>query len=395
MTNALPKIDSKRALALVTELIAIPGKSGEEKAVIESITKRLRKAGVPASAISTDNAHKKSPMGGEIGNLIVRLPGTKRAPRRLLMGHVDTVPLCVGAQPVRRGAYIESRDPKTALGGDDRAGASVALNAVLEILRQKLPHPPLTLFFPIQEEVGLNGARFVSLSKLGNPKLCFNWDGGIPHLATIGATGDYNIEIEIEGIPSHAGGNPEQGVSAISIASIAIADLTRNGWHGLIIKGRKAGTSNVGIINAGDATNVVTPQLTLKAEARSHDPKFRKRIVDEFRKAFNRAVKEVKNDTGKTGSVQFNATLKYEAFRMSETEPCVQSAMAAIRTAGFEPDTKISNGGLDANWLTARGLPTVTMGCGQQAIHTADEVLHVESFLSACRIGLILATGSE
>jgi tripeptide aminopeptidase len=395
MPNALPKIDPKRALKLVTELMAIPGKSGEEKAVIESITKRLRKAGVPASAISTDTAHKKSPMGGEIGNLIVRLPGTQRAPRRLLMGHVDTVPLCVGAQPVRRGAFIESRDPKTALGGDDRAGASVALNAVLEILRQKLLHPPLTLFFPIQEEVGLNGVRFVSLSKLDNPKLCFNWDGGIPHHATIGATGDFNIEIEIEGIPSHAGGNPEQGVSAISIASLAIADLTKNGWHGLIIKGRKAGTSNVGIINGGDATNVVTPHLSVRAEARSHDPKFRKRIVDEFQKAFKRAVKEVKNDTGKTGKVNFEATLKYEAVELSDKEPCVQSALTAIRTAGFEPETRICNGGLDANWLTARGLPTVTMGCGQQAIHTADEVLHVESFLSACRIGLILATGRE
>ena len=47
------------------------------------------------------------------------------------------------------------------------------LNALLEIKRQKLDHPPLTLFWPIQEEVGLYGARLATLSKFGKPQLCF------------------------------------------------------------------------------------------------------------------------------------------------------------------------------------------------------------------------------
>ena len=74
---------------------------------------------------------------------------------------------------------------------------------------------------------------------------------------------------------SHAGVCPEQGVSAIAIASLAIADLVRGGWHGLVEKGKSRGTSNVGFIHGGEATNVVTDRVTLKAEARSHDPKFR------------------------------------------------------------------------------------------------------------------------
>ena len=32
------------------------------------------------------------------GGLILQLPGTLRGPRRLLMAHVDTVPLCIGAE---------------------------------------------------------------------------------------------------------------------------------------------------------------------------------------------------------------------------------------------------------------------------------------------------------
>ena len=190
-------INEKAAIDRVTKMMAIPGKSGEERAIAEFIKVELQKAGVPTSVIQHDSAHKKSHLGGQIGNLIVKLPGTVKAPRRLLMGHIDTVPLCVGSRPVRDGDLIRPKDPTTALGGDNRAGACVVLTTALEILKRKLPHPPLTLLWPVQEEVGLVGAKYVSAVKLGNPKLSFNWDGGPPDMLVIGATGDFNMEIEI------------------------------------------------------------------------------------------------------------------------------------------------------------------------------------------------------
>jgi tripeptide aminopeptidase len=388
-------LNENAAVRLVTDMMAIPGKSGEEKAVSEFIQKKLRDAGVPASAITTDSAHKKSRFGGQIGNLIVKLPGTVRGPRRLLMAHIDTVPLCVGCEPVRDGSVIRPKQPTTALGGDDRAGASVVLTAALEILKQGLPHPPLTLFWPVQEEVGLVGARYVSVSKLGKPKLAFNWDGGPANLLVIGATGDIAIEIDIEGIASHAGAHPEHGVSAVAIASLAVADLVENGWHGLIQKGRNAGTSNVGFIAGGEATNVVMPNLKIKAEARSHDTKFRERIVNEIRKAFERAAKKLKNSAGKRGSVTFWSDLKYESFALNPKEASVQTAKAALESLGMKPELRICNGGLDANWMTDHGVPTVTLGCGQDGIHTVNERLHVDSFLQACAVGLKLATATE
>ena len=61
---------------MVMELMAIPGTSGQEAAVAAYITARLREAGASASAIRTDNAHKKTPLRGEVGNLVFQLPGT-------------------------------------------------------------------------------------------------------------------------------------------------------------------------------------------------------------------------------------------------------------------------------------------------------------------------------
>jgi tripeptide aminopeptidase len=60
----------------------------------------------------------------------------------------------------------------------------------------------------------------------------------------------------------------------------------------------------------------------------------------------------------------------------------------------MRPQIRIANGGLDANWMTAHGLPTVTLGCGQQEIHTVNEWLDIPSYLASCRLGLLLATGA-
>jgi tripeptide aminopeptidase len=268
------------------------------------------------------------------------------------------------------------------------------LFAALEILKKRLPHPPLTFFWPVQEEVGLYGARFVKPAALGNPKLCFNWDGNEPHRITVGATGAYRIDIEIEGLASHAGVAPEKGTSAIAIAGLAIADLQSAGWHGLVEKGKNRGTTNIGVITGGNATNVVTPRVHVRAETRSHDPKFRKRLVQVFERAFKQAAGRVKNHQGVRGKVTFHADLHYESFRLPESEASVVEARRAITSIGLAPAHKISNGGLDANWLSARGMPTVTLGAGQQEVHTVNERLEIGSFLQGCRVALALATAS-
>jgi tripeptide aminopeptidase len=382
----------KAARKTVLDLLAIPGISGQEKQVAETIRKKLLAAGCPAKAITFDKANTKTPLAGNCGNLIVKLPGTLRGPRRLLMAHMDTVPVCEGTVPVVKGNVIKSGNPATGLGADDRAGCGVILSTAIDILEQGLDHPPLTFLFAIQEEVGLWGARFVKAADLGRPKLAFNFDGGAVDKLTIGATGGERLDIIVDGIPSHAGVAPEQGVSAIAIASLAIASLVEDGWHGLVEKGGKRGTSNVGVINAGAATNVVAERAVLRAEARGHDPAFRARIVKAIEKAFAKAAKQVKSASGRTGSVAITGRLDYEAFRLDEHDPSVVAAREALEAIGCRPRFDVSNGGLDANWMAANGIPTVTLGCGQNDIHTTDEWLDLKTYDAACAVARRLAT---
>jgi tripeptide aminopeptidase len=382
-----------QATQLLMRLLELPGGSGDEGRVAQFLKKTLIAAGAPANALRSDQAHRRSPLGGKVGNLVLRLPGTVRGPRRMLSAHMDTVPICQGTRPVRRGGRIVPADRAHGLGGDDRSGVALLLITALALLKYRLPHPPLTFLWTVQEEVGLQGARYVNLSQLGKPRLAFNFDGDGPDELTLGATGGYRMEIEIRGRASHAGCHPDQGVSAIAIAALATSDLVENGWHGLVEKGGKLGTSNIGAIEGGAATNVVCDLVRLRAEARSHDQKFRERIVREFEKAFAKAAKKVQSTSGKRGKVTIDGRLDYEAFSLPRNDESVVAAAKAIEAEGREVEYTIANGGLDANWVTARGIPSVSLGCGQYNIHTVDEWLDLAEFHRARRIALRLATG--
>jgi tripeptide aminopeptidase len=386
--------DDDAALTVLMQLLSINGRSGHEGTVMKFVADRLRKAGAPPKSISHDAAHRRSSLKGEIGNLVLKLPGRAGEPRRMLLAHVDTVPICVDCQPVRRARRVVTLGRKTGLGADDRAGTAVLLLTAEALLRRRISHPPLTFLWTVQEEAGLHGARYVQISKLGRPALAFNFDGSTPTKLTIGATGGYRMRITIHGRASHAGNAPAEGVSAIAIASLAISDLVENGWHGEIVKGRRRGTSNVGVIHGGEATNVVTDRVVIRAEARSHEAPFRRRIVSEIRRAFERAAKAIRSTGGETGRVEFEGQLDYEAFRLPLDNPSVIAAAHALHALEIDPDYAISNGGLDANWLTAHGIPTVTLGCGQRAIHTVDEELDIPDFHLARRVAMQLAIGN-
>ncbi len=386
-------IDEKKALDRLLALLAIKGPTGHEKAVAEHLTRELMSLGVPASAILVDDAPSRIPVFCEVGNLIVRLDGVLGGPRRLFCAHMDTVPLAAGADPVVREGRIYPKGA-TALGGDDRCGVAVLLTMISELKRGNLPHGPLTFLFSIREESGLLGAAAVRAEALGLPATGFNFDGGIPEDVTVGATGAMRMNFTVHGIAAHAGIHPERGVSAVAILADAVHRLEQAGWHGLIRAPEGSGTSNIGVVQGGDATNVVTDRIILKGEARSHDRRFLERIVTAYREAFHHAATDHRNEAGACGRFDMEVEDSYTAFALPQDAPCVQAAVRAVASLGLTPRLRISNGGLDANWLTSLGIPTVTLGCGQHEIHTTSEYVALDEYLVGCKLGLSLAVGT-
>lgn len=389
--------DLDQAISWLMRFLAVEGTTGQEAAIGQEVVKVLLEVGVPREAIHFDKANEKIPLPTQTGNLIVTLPGTQPGPRWLFMTHLDTVPLCAGAKPVRKGNRIIPAGP-TALGADNRTGCTTLVNMIANLIKNRLPHPPLTVLFTVREESGLWGARFVDLAELGNPVMGFNVDGRSAADITIGAVGADKWDAEIIGIASHAGVHPEQGISATVVASMAMAEVYKGGWFGKIKHKTGAGTSNIGSFggkdgqSAGIATNVLTDYAHLRGEARSHDVRFIKEIVAAYKNAFRKATQRVKNYQGKKAQVRFQARHEYFPFRLKENSPVVRHAQAAAERAGLLPNLRMSNGGLDANWLVRHGLPTITFGAGQNNVHMITEYVDLSQFEEGCRMALALAT---
>jgi len=389
--------DEEQAFRRLVGFLAVEGVTGRERAIGQSVVRALAGAGVPRRAMEFDAASEQIPLPTETGNLVVHLPGTRPGPGRLFLTHLDTVPLCRGAEPVRKHGRIVAAG-KTALGGDNRTGVACLVTLAATLIERRLPHPPLTLLFTVREESGLWGARFVELARLADPVEGYNVDGSSPAEITIGAVGAERWEAEITGKAAHAGAHPERGISATAVAALALADVVRGGWFGKIVQDGQEGTSNVGSFgghdgaSAGDATNVVTDYVHVRGEARSHDARFVRKIVGAYKEAFRAAAKCVTNDEDKVARIKFRSRLDYHPFRIRPDAPVVRHALEAARRAGLVATTRVTNGGLDANWLVRHGIPTITFGAGQRNVHTIEEYVDLGDFLRGCRLALALAT---
>jgi tripeptide aminopeptidase len=388
--------DKSHATDLLMRLLAVEGVTGQEKNIAREIAAALKEAGVPPRHIKHDDANSRIPVPTQTGNLIAELPGTTGGPRLLFMTHMDTVPLCAGAVPVKKGSRIVPKG-ETALGGDNRTGCAVLVHLAATLIREKLPHPPITLLFTVREESGLFGARHIDPAVLKAPAMAFNFDGRSAADITVGAVGADRWEADIRGKASHAGVYPDRGISATMIAALAMADVYRGGWFGKVVKEGREGTSNVGPLGgadgkaAGDATNVVTDLVHVKGESRSHDQKFFRQITNAYKDAFAKAATQVTDHEGTPGKVKFTSRTDYYPFRLKDDAPVVRRAIEAVKAIGREPTTKVTNGGLDANWMVRHGIPTVTLGAGQNDIHTVKEWVDVPEFLEGCRLAVELA----
>jgi tripeptide aminopeptidase len=391
-------IDHAAATARLMKFLAVEGITGQEAAIAKVIVAALKDAGVSAKNICFDDANTRIPVPTQTGNLIATLPGTKKNAKPVLfMTHMDTVPLGAGAKPKLDGRRIVNT-ANTALGGDNRTGCAVLVTLVAELLKQKLPHPPITFLFTVREESGLFGAKHLNPADLGEVEYGFNVDSKMAADLVIGAIGAERWEVDIHGQASHAGVAPERGISATVVSSLALTEVFHESWFGKVSKDGKAGTSNVGSVTggegkpAGDATNVVTDFVQVKGECRSHDARFVRRITAAYKTAFEAAAKKVKDHEGKTAKVKFTSRLDYLPFRMKDNDPVVKIAVAAAKSIGLAPNLKVTNGGLDANWMVKHGIPTVTFGAGQNEIHTVKEFVDLNEFDNGCKLAVALAT---
>ncbi|KJY83337.1 peptidase M20 [Vibrio galatheae] len=356
----MTQINRERLVEHFIQLVKIDSESRNEKQIAETLTEQLGQLGFRVD---------KLPVPEEVSNgfnLYARLEG-ELDDTILLSCHMDTVTPGVGIEPVIADHIIRSQG-NTILGGDDKSGIAAIMEAVRSIKAQNLAHKTIEIAFTVHEEGGLFGSQHFDMSYVQASKAIVLDSGGPIGTIINAAPGQQKIVAKFIGRPAHAGLAPEEGISAIQVAADAITNMK-------LLRIDEETTANIGIVQGGNATNIVMPELKVVAEARSlNDDKLAVQ-VEHMIETFQAAA----DSHGAT--VEIESTRAYNAFFIGEDHPHIQSIMATFEAIGATPQTKPTGGGSDANNFNAKGLTTVNLSTGVSKVHTTEEFIAINDMV--------------
>ncbi|MBM7564406.1 M20/M25/M40 family metallo-hydrolase [Paenibacillus sacheonensis] len=363
-------IDRNRLIEEFMALVRVDSETKNERNICDVLTKKFTALGL---TVEEDGAAAITGHGA--GNLIVKLEanGAERAPTIYFTSHMDTVTPGNGIQPrLDEDGYIRS-DGTTILGSDDKAGLAAMFEAVRVLKENNLPHGAVQFIITVGEESGLVGAAALDPSKLeAEYGYALDSNGEIGAIA-VAAPAQAKITIKIYGKSAHAGVNPEDGISAIQVASKAVAKMPLG-------RVDHETTANIGRFEGGGATNIVCDYVKLDSEARSIvNEKLEKQI-----EAMREAVESVTQSFG--AKAEFESRLAYPAFNHNDDAPVVELAKEAIARIGAVPRTFHSGGGSDANIFNGFGVPTANLAVGYEHIHTKNEQIKAADLVKVAEL---------
>lgn len=357
-------INQDRLLDTFLELVRINSPARHEGAVADVIEARLKALGFDTTRDGTGAV-----IGGETGSIIARRPGETGAEPVFLNAHMDTVQPTDGIRVIIEDGVVKT-DGTTILGADDKAGVTAILEAVESALEDGVPLPLLEVIITVAEEVGLFGGRYFDES-LVRARRGWVLDSGKPiNRIVVQAPAQDKMRFVIHGKAAHAGARPEQGINAITVACRAIAAMPQGRID-------EETTANVGVIEGGQATNIVPDLCRFEAEARSHDSGKLARQTE----AMCAAVRKAAEEAGATADIAVERV--FDAFNVPATAPTVELACRAMAANGLEAETESGGGGSDANYFNRKGMECVILGVGYEDIHTTSEKMTISELVKA------------
>lgn len=357
-------VNRNRLVDEFIEIVQIDSLSRKEGKMCNVLKSKLENLGY---APIEDNAGTR--IGGECGNIICTIKGSKNVPAILLTAHMDTVVPGIGKKPVIDGDIIKS-DGTTVLGGDDAAGIAIILEALKVLKEDNIQHGDIQIAFTIAEEVGLLGAKNMDFSKIyAKYGFVLDSDGKIGG-AAVKAPSQNKIHVVVKGKAAHAGMEPENGISAFSIMADAIANMKLGRID-------EETTANIGIISGGVATNVVCDRVELDCEARSRQQAKLEAQTNHMRECFEKAASKW------GGQIEFTSEIEYPAFNIEKDSEIVKILEIAATKCGFDFEAIVTGGGSDTNIFNSKGIKSVDISVGMTNVHSVNEQISIKDMLDA------------
>lgn len=300
-------------------------------------------------------------------HLVARLPGQTNGPSILVTAHLDTV--WPRGTLARRPFRV---DGDRAYGPgiyDMKAGGYLAFEALLFLARNGVrPELPVTVLFTSDEEVGSPTSRALIEAEASRARYVLVPEPGVgPGRAVVTSRKGWGrFRMHIRGKPAHAGGNHEEGRSAVVELARQILDLEAMTDYA------RGVTVNVGVVHGGTRPNVVPAaaeaQIDLRVPTMTAAEEFVPRILG--RGPISAGV-----------ALEIEGELNRPPFeRTPGVADLYHRARDIAAELGFDlPET--SRGGVsDGNFAAALGIPTLDgLGCAGDGAHAEHEHILVSS----------------
>ena len=354
-----------RLVETLIDLIRIDSPTGEEDEIDREVSSRLRALGFKVRH-------------DDYQNLIASLEG--QGEPIMLSAHLDTVEPGRGIRPRLEGDILRS-DGTTILGGDCKAGVSIVLEALTGVVESGRSHLPVEVVFSRAEEGGLNGARNLDFNLVSAKRgVVFDGEGPVNRV-TVSAPAQNVVKAEITGRASHAGLEPENGISALVIAAHLLTRLPLGRID-------QETTSNIGYLEGGLKRNIIPERAFLDGEIRSRDPQKLEYYTGAFRSVFDEVAAMYPE-----ARLDLDIANTYQSYRVEPEHPTVVLLAQALAEVGLEPVLGGSGGGSDANVFFQHGIAALPVGIGVRSFHTREETAIVPEVLKGAEMceRLILA----
>jgi len=360
-------IDQHRLAIEFTNLVRIESPSKKEGALAHYIADIFEALGFRCFFDKSAEA-----TGSEVGNLIVKIPGSAPVPPIFFCAHMDTVGPCENPKVIFEDGVFKT-DGRTILGADDKAAIAILIEIAKVIKDNSFSHPPVEFIFTTCEEIGLLGAKNLDKSLI-DAKEGFVLDSENPWEVIIGAPASYRFLIKTKGVSAHAGLEPEKGVNAVHVLSQIVSQLPTGRID-------DETTMNIGIIRGGKFINIVPEEAFAEGEIRSHQ-NFK---LEELQKLIIEKAEEVEKryPFKKDGLPKVFTIFEkiYSSFYIPPEDPLCQLVKKAGENLGLKVCFRRKEGASDANVFNEKGFKCLILGIGMQKVHTTEEYITLKDML--------------